>query len=278
MCEVLGNKFRKAFGEIGDLCSLVSSSVKVMALTATATAETFSIVTKQLSMWKPILVALSPCRVNIMYKVHPKVSVQEFSDLLCTELAEKRTGFPKTIVFRKFRDYETFYGQLKKTLGASITEPPAYPYHISKFRLVDMFTSVLSVDKKEQVIKLFTEPEERNPRLLVATTSFGMGIDCPDIRRIIYWGVPTTIEEYAQETGRAGRDGKLAVAILNEGVGEKYADAKMKAYLTTHKTCRRLLLLQDFQKKMSMTTVLVSVVIYVHVNVLVMSNTIIVRN
>ena len=96
--KLWGDKYRKAFGEIGDLRSLVSSSVKVMALTATATAETFSTVTKQLSMWKPILVALSPCRVNIMYKVHPKVSVQEFSDSLCAELAEKRTGFPKTIV------------------------------------------------------------------------------------------------------------------------------------------------------------------------------------
>ena len=244
--KLWGDKFRKAFGEIGDLRSLVSSSVKVMALTATATAETFSIVTKQLSMWKPILVALSPCRVNIMYKVHPKVSVQEFSDSLCAELAEKRTGFPKTIVYiRKFRDCETIYGHLKKTLGASITEPPAYPYHISKFRLVDMFTSVLTIDKKEQVLKLFTEPEG-NLRLLVATTSFGMGIDCPDIRRIIHWGVPTTVEEYAQETGRAGRDGKLAVAILYEGVGEKYADAKMKAYLTNHKTCRRVVLFQDF--------------------------------
>ena len=68
------------------------------------------------------------CTVNIMYKVHPKV---EFSDSLCAELAEKRTGFPKTIVYiRKFRDCETIYGHLKKTLGASITEPPAYPYII----------------------------------------------------------------------------------------------------------------------------------------------------
>ena len=76
-----------------------------------------------------------------------------------------------------------------------------------------MFTSVLTIDKKEQVLKLFTEPEG-NLRLLVATTSFGMGIDCPDIRRIIHWGVPTTVEEYAQETGRAGRCGKLAVATV----------------------------------------------------------------
>ena len=151
---------------------------------------------------------------------------------MCAELAEKRTGFPKTIVYiRKFRDCETIYGHLKKTLGASITESPAYPYHISKFRMVDMFTSILTIDKKEQVLKLFREPEG-NLRLLVATTSFGMGIDCPDIRRIIHWGVPTTVEEYAQETGR---DGKLTVAILYEGVGEKYADAKMKAYLTNHK-------------------------------------------
>ena len=64
-------------------------------------------------------------------------------------------------------------------------------------------------------------------------------------------------------------------------MGEKYADAKMKACLTNHKTCRRVVLFQDFimfSEKDVITTVLVSVVIYVHVNILAMSNTIIVRN
>ncbi len=58
--KLWGDKFRRVFGEIGDLRSLISGNVQVMALTATATEETLSIVTKKLSMRKPTLIALSP--------------------------------------------------------------------------------------------------------------------------------------------------------------------------------------------------------------------------
>ncbi len=44
-----------------------------------------------------------------------------------------------------------------------------------------------------------------------------MGIDCSDLRRVIHWGLPSTLEEYVQETGRAGCDGELASAVLHEG-------------------------------------------------------------
>ena len=52
---------------------------------------------------------------------------------------------------------------------------------------------------------------------MIATSAFGLGVDIPDIRRIIHWGLPSTKEEYVQETGRAGRDGEDAHAILYEG-------------------------------------------------------------
>ncbi len=92
-------KLWRVFGEIGDLRSLISGNVQVMAQTATATEETLSIVTKKLSMRKPTLIALSPFRVNIACKVHPKINIQEFADSLCSELLEKRTLFPKTVVY-----------------------------------------------------------------------------------------------------------------------------------------------------------------------------------
>ncbi len=126
--KLWGDKFRRVFGEIGDLRSLISGNVQVMALTATATEETLSIVTKKLSMRKPTLIALSPFRVNIACKVHPKINIQEFADSLCSELLEKRTLFPKTVVYvRKFRDCEAIYDHLKKSLGLFITEPIGYP-------------------------------------------------------------------------------------------------------------------------------------------------------
>ena len=52
---------------------------------------------------------------------------------------------------------------------------------------------------------------------MIATSAFGLGVDIPDHRRIMHCGLPTTKEEYVQETGRAGCDGEDAHAILYEG-------------------------------------------------------------
>ena len=54
----------------------------------------------------------------------------------------------------------------------------------------------MTAEKKEEVLRLFNG----KLRIVIATTAFGLGIDCPDIRRIIHWGSPRTLEEYAQET------------------------------------------------------------------------------
>ena len=51
-------------------------------------------------------------------------------------------------------------------------------------------------------------------RLVIATSTFSLGVDYPDIARVINWGTPNTVEELVQQTGRAGRDGSDADAIL----------------------------------------------------------------
>ena len=48
----------------------------------------------------------------------------------------------------------------------------------------------------------------------VATIAFGMGLDCPDVRRIIHWGRSGDMKQYVQETGWAGRDGLPAIAVI----------------------------------------------------------------
>ena len=129
-------------------------------------------------------------------------------------------------------------------MGNAFTEPPGYP-NLSGFRLIEMFTAVLTTEKKEEVLGSFVRSDGK-VRLLIATTAFGMDIDCPDIRRILHWGTPGTLEEYVQETGRCSRDGQPSVAVLYQGKGGRNANNDVKHYVINSTVCRRRLLFQKF--------------------------------
>ena len=85
----------------------------------------------------------------------------------------------------------------------------SYPDHY-KFRQIEMFSSISTNPKKEQILSTFLS-ENSVIRLIITTTSFGLGIDCADIAMVIHWGVSSTLEEYVQETGRGGRNGSQSV-------------------------------------------------------------------
>lgn len=80
-----GDEFRVSLAHIGEL-RIILSSVNIIALTATATVPIQKILTQRLSMVNPILVALSPYRENISYKVHEKTDIDTFCTSLCCEL------------------------------------------------------------------------------------------------------------------------------------------------------------------------------------------------
>ena len=102
-----------------------------------------------------------------------------------------------------------------------------------------MFTRVQTVEKKEQVIQDFKKIDG-HLQLLIATSAFGMVIDCPDIRRVIHWGLPSTVEEYVQEAGRCGRDGAPSEAVLFEAKGPSHADDRILEYVSETTGCRRI--------------------------------------
>ena len=240
-----GDKFRRSFSKLGELRSLIPSGVNIMALTATATCSTFDIIKERLSLFKPILVSTSPFRNNIAYIVAPKTDMSAFCSSVCDELKEKTTSHPKTIIYvRTYRDCYDIYLTMRTKLGRAIYNPTDCP-NLSQFLMVDMFTRVNTDVKKEEIIGRFKEINS-NLRIVIATSAFGMGVDCPDIRQIFHWGCPSEVEEYVQETGRAGRDGEdCVVTIFAEPVGRNVS-RQMKEYLQNTTLCRRQFLFQPF--------------------------------
>ena len=83
-------------------------------------------------------------------------------------------------------------------------------------------------------------------RIVIATMAFGMGIDCPDIVNVIHYGPPGSIEQYAQETGRAGRNGQSATALLLYGNPGKNTQGDMISYGSNTIQCCRSVLFKHF--------------------------------
>ena len=239
-----GDEFRTAFAEIRNIRSIIPKRVKIMALTATATQSTLEIIIDRLALDKPTIITISPQRTNIFYKVEPAISLDQLTTNISEEMTEKGLNFPKTVLFcRQYCDCSNLYITLRHKLGERLTEPPGYP-DLSEFRIVEMYTRVSKPEKRESIIKSFSTPNG-TLKLVIATISFGMGVDCPDIHCIMHWGLPSSLEEYVQETGRAGRDGKDAVAILFEGKVGHHSSVGMKAYANNKIQCRRRFLFQD---------------------------------
>jgi superfamily II DNA helicase RecQ len=108
-----------------------------------------------------------------------------------------------------------------------------------------MYSRASTFDRKEKILRSLCDPEGKL-RIIVATNAFGMGVDCPDIRTIYHWGAPSTLEEYAQETGRAGRDGQPSQAVLFHGKSTKYMSRDMIEYCDNSTDCRCKLLYNTF--------------------------------
>ncbi len=225
-----GDEFRVCFSKIGDLRSLLPTHVNVLALTATATEKTMEVVTQRLALRDLAIVALPPNRPNIMYRVQPLQSLEEITSAFSDNLRRQRIDYPKTVVFcQKYKDCSDLYLTIRNKLGRDFTHPQDYP-DVHQFRLVDMYTRVSTIPMREKVLSTFTMPGS-TLRLLIATTAFGMGVDCRDIRCIVHWGVPSDVEQYVQETGRAGRDGLQAHAVLHQGKIGRHAREGMKKYV-----------------------------------------------
>ena len=202
-----GHDFRRDYRMLGQYLPALRSgagAVPVLALTATATPAVQADIVSQLGMRDPKLFVHGFRRENLAIEV-VEMPVPERGRAICGLLTD-RARRPAIV-------YATSRKQSERLAEELSAVAPTAAYHAG-----------LDAETRERVQKSFQAGELE---VVVATIAFGMGIDKADIRTVIHAGLPSTLEGYYQEIGRAGRDGAASRTFLMHS----YADQRNARFL-----------------------------------------------
>ncbi|MCS6934374.1 MAG: DNA helicase RecQ [Chitinophagales bacterium] len=238
-----GHDFRPEYRRIKEIIHEIKQEFPIIALTATATPKVQSDILKTLELRKPDIYISSFNRPNLYYEVRPKKTPQ-LAIKNMVQFIKQRPGKSGIVyvINRKTAD------DLAEVLRANGIKAGSYHAGLdSKIRT------------QTQDAFLMEELD-----VIVATIAFGMGIDKPDIRFVIHYDMPKSLENYYQETGRSGRDGldgecivyfsykdigKLEKLLRDKTVAERERNIQLinesVAYIESAE-CRRKFLLHYF--------------------------------
>lgn len=184
-----GEAFRPAYQQIGQFAASLPRRPVICAMTATADEQLQRGIIQSLGLRRPKRIVMPVERPNLHYSVLPTMHV---NDAIVRAL-RKISG--KAVVFCRLRKRTEALAAQLNAVGI-----PAAAYHAG-----------LDREARNRVLRDYTTGRIR---VVTATSAFGMGVDIPDIRLILHDHLPTSMIDYVQQAGRAGRDGQTAYCLL----------------------------------------------------------------